>query len=144
MYERVDGHGLLDLRARRYSPALGQFPWLDPLEVFNRYATVNGNPVMRTDPSGMLILMSETGGVSAKPVVKTTPVNTRNYAPGAGSSSGTTSTKSTVNPALAADHPSKSSAQVQYAPGAGLSSGTTVTKPPVNPAYTIVRSVDRG
>ncbi|MBL8156991.1 MAG: hypothetical protein JNM70_22650 [Anaerolineae bacterium] len=82
----------------------------------------------------MLILMSETGGVAAKPVVKTTPVNTRNYAPGAGSSSGTTVTKPPVNPALVADHPSKSPSQVQYAPGAGFSSGMTVTKPTVNAA----------
>ncbi|MBL8156993.1 MAG: hypothetical protein JNM70_22660 [Anaerolineae bacterium] len=46
-------------RARYFSPALGQFPSLDPLEVFNRYAYVNGNPVMRRDPSGMVILMCD-------------------------------------------------------------------------------------
>jgi RHS repeat-associated protein len=54
--ERTDGHGLLDLRARRYSPALGQFMSLDPLETFNRYGYVDGNVINRVDPSGLLMM----------------------------------------------------------------------------------------
>jgi RHS repeat-associated protein len=53
--EPTDGNQLVHLRRRYLSPALGQFVSLDPLEVFNRYAYVNGNPIMRTDPSGMLL-----------------------------------------------------------------------------------------
>jgi hypothetical protein len=37
-----------------YSPRLGSFASRDPLETLNRYAYVDGNPVNRTDPSGMI------------------------------------------------------------------------------------------
>jgi len=45
--------GMVHLRARDYHPALGVFPALDPLETFNRYSYVQGNPINRSDPSGM-------------------------------------------------------------------------------------------
>jgi RHS repeat-associated protein len=51
--EPSDANGLVYLRARHYSPALGQFINRDPAETFNRYAYVGGNPVNRTDPSGL-------------------------------------------------------------------------------------------
>ncbi len=51
--ELVDGSGLLDLRARRYNPALGVFASLDPLETANRYAYVSEDPINRTDPTGL-------------------------------------------------------------------------------------------
>ncbi len=49
----VDGSGLLDLRARRYNAGMGVFASLDPMETRNRYAYVNGNPINKTDPSGL-------------------------------------------------------------------------------------------
>ncbi len=80
--EPTDGNGLVHLRARYYSPALGVFTALDPFEGFldepmslngygyvgedpindavgellsliNGYNYANGNPVNRVDPSGM-------------------------------------------------------------------------------------------
>ena len=52
--ELTDGNGLVHLRARYYNPALGQFVSLDPLETRNRFAYVNGNPINRKDPSGLI------------------------------------------------------------------------------------------
>lgn len=52
--EMMDDNGLLYLRARHYSPALGIFPSLDPAENGNRYQYVNANPINRIDPGGML------------------------------------------------------------------------------------------
>ena len=59
--ELVDGGGLLDLRARRYSAALGVFASLDPFEgmrdqaiSLNRYSWVEGNTPNMVDPSGMI------------------------------------------------------------------------------------------
>ncbi|MHB8627019.1 MAG: DUF7948 domain-containing protein [Aggregatilineales bacterium] len=59
--EETDSIGLVNLRARYYNPAIGQFFNLDPLEgsagqplSLNRYAYVQGNPVNLVDPSGML------------------------------------------------------------------------------------------
>ncbi|MBL8152763.1 MAG: hypothetical protein JNM70_01165 [Anaerolineae bacterium] len=135
--EPTDANGLVYDRARYFSPALGQFPSLDPLEVFNRYAYVNGNPVMQTDPSGMLILMSETGGVAAKPVVKTTPV--RPWAQNANPNPQPTLAAQNANPnpqpytlpRTTTITPANTS---NYAPGARFSSGTTVTKPTVSPS----------
>ncbi len=58
--EPTDANGLVQLRARYYSPNLGVFPSMDPLEddagqglSLNRYSYVTGNPVNRTDPSGL-------------------------------------------------------------------------------------------
>jgi RHS repeat-associated protein len=51
--EPSDANGLVYLRARHYSPALGQFINRDPAETFNRYAYVDGNPINRIDPSGL-------------------------------------------------------------------------------------------
>ena len=68
--EPTDGNGLVYDRARYMSPALGQFVSLDPMETFNRYAYVDGNPVMRIDPSGMLLA----GGGGAAPKPPTNPI----------------------------------------------------------------------
>lgn len=56
--EQVDSSELLYLRARYYSPSLGIFPSLDPLETPNRYAYVAGNPVNLADPSGLQGIMT--------------------------------------------------------------------------------------
>lgn len=59
--EPTDQNDLVHLRARYYSPVLGVFPSLDPLEGspmqllgINRYAYVQGNPINWGDPSGMI------------------------------------------------------------------------------------------
>jgi RHS repeat-associated protein len=52
--EETDSNGLLNLRARYYNPAIGQFFSLDPLETRNRYQYVGANPVNFHDPSGMV------------------------------------------------------------------------------------------
>ncbi|MBL8164660.1 MAG: RHS repeat-associated core domain-containing protein, partial [Anaerolineae bacterium] len=51
--EPTDSNGLVYLRARYYSPALGVFASLDPLETPNRYSYVSGNPANRVDFTGM-------------------------------------------------------------------------------------------
>lgn len=58
--EPTDQNNLVHLRARYYSPVLGVFPSLDPLEgdipenrSLNRYGYVQGNPANFTDPIGM-------------------------------------------------------------------------------------------
>ncbi len=60
--EPTDANGLVYLRARYYSPALGVFPNLDPVEgvmqqamSLNRYGYTQWNPTNRVDPSGMLM-----------------------------------------------------------------------------------------
>lgn len=59
--EWQDNNGLYYLRARYYSPALGVFPNLDPVEgnveqimSLNRYSYVAGNPTNFVDPSGTI------------------------------------------------------------------------------------------
>jgi RHS repeat-associated protein len=52
--ELLDANALLYLRARYYSPALGVFTALDPIENPNRYQYVSANPVSAVDPSGMI------------------------------------------------------------------------------------------
>jgi RHS repeat-associated protein len=59
--ELLDANDLLYLRARYYSPALGVFTALDPVEgdiaqamSLNRYGYVAGNVVNAVDPSGMI------------------------------------------------------------------------------------------
>lgn len=61
--EPTDGNGLVHLRARYLSPALGVFASLDPFEgnfghpmSLNGYGYVHGNPVNWTDPSGLISL----------------------------------------------------------------------------------------
>jgi RHS repeat-associated protein len=51
--EMLDGNDLLYLRARYYSPTLGIFPSLDPVENLNRYQYVSANPTNWTDPTGL-------------------------------------------------------------------------------------------
>jgi RHS repeat-associated protein len=58
--EETDWDGLVNLRARYYNPALGQFMSLDPLEgasctpmSLNRYMYVQGNIVNQRDPRGL-------------------------------------------------------------------------------------------
>ena len=51
--ELTDANALLYLRARYYSPALGVFTALDPMENLNRYQYVGANPVNAVDPSGL-------------------------------------------------------------------------------------------
>jgi RHS repeat-associated protein len=52
--EQTDGNGLSYLRARYYNPETGVFTALDPMELLNRYAYVNGNPIRFSDPSGLI------------------------------------------------------------------------------------------
>lgn len=61
--EPTDGMGLVHLRARDYSPALGAFVSLDPLETRNRYAYANGDPINRRDPSGLQTTCDPNTGV---------------------------------------------------------------------------------
>lgn len=75
--EPTDSNGLVYLRARYLNPSLGQFISLDPMETPNRYAYVMGNPVNRTDPSGLRQYLD---GESYTPIVQRTympppPVN---------------------------------------------------------------------
>ena len=53
--ELLDANALLYLRARYYSPALGVFTGLDPVEMNNRYQYVGGNAINAVDPSGMIM-----------------------------------------------------------------------------------------
>ena len=60
--EETDTNGLLNLRARSYNPAIGQFFSLDPLEgsaeepiSLNHYSYVQGNPVNFVDPTGQAV-----------------------------------------------------------------------------------------
>ena len=57
--ELLDANDLLYLRARFYSPALGVFTALDPLENLNRYQYVGANPTNWIDPGGLNVLTSE-------------------------------------------------------------------------------------
>ncbi len=50
--ELLDANALLYLRARYYSPALGVFTGLDPVENLNRYQYVGANPTNWVDLSG--------------------------------------------------------------------------------------------
>ena len=52
--EQTDANGQVYLRARYYDPSIGVFTSLDPMETPNRYAYVSGNPINRTDPSGLI------------------------------------------------------------------------------------------
>src|SRR5690606_9579195 len=59
--EQTDASGAVFLRARYYEPQLGIFSALDPFEgksctpmSLNGYGYVHGNPIMNTDPSGMM------------------------------------------------------------------------------------------
>lgn len=63
--EETDVNGLLNLRARYYNPAIGQFISLDPLETSNRFAYTNGNPINWTDPSGFYFNCSNEGNLGA-------------------------------------------------------------------------------
>ena len=51
--ELLDANDSLYLRARYYSPALGVFTALDPVENGNRYQYVGADPINRADPSGL-------------------------------------------------------------------------------------------
>ncbi len=66
--EQTDSNGQVYLRARYYNPSIGIFSSLDPFEVGNRYAYVNGNPVNFTDPSGFQGDSPEPGSDAPAPV----------------------------------------------------------------------------
>jgi RHS repeat-associated protein len=51
--EPLDGNGLQYHRARYYSPQMGVWASLDPLETPNRYGYVGGNVINWVDPSGL-------------------------------------------------------------------------------------------
>ncbi len=66
--EQTDPNDLLFLRARYYNPSLAIFPSLDPFEgtmarpmSLNGYSWVEGNPVMRVDPLGLVYLTFDDG-----------------------------------------------------------------------------------
>ncbi len=64
--ERDAETGLYHYRARTYSPELGRFLQRDPIgtaDQINRYAYVGNNPMVATDPSGMVIKQMVRGGV---------------------------------------------------------------------------------
>jgi RHS repeat-associated protein len=68
--ELLDANALLYLRARYYSPALGAFTALDPVENSNRYQYVGANPLRYPDPMGLLkseqVYASDTSGSRAR------------------------------------------------------------------------------
>jgi RHS repeat-associated protein len=94
--EPTDGNGLVYDRARYLSPALGQFVSLDPMETFNRYAYVDGNPVMQTDPSGLVVAVQprlptndgDAPRTPRKPVGGSNSGGTANNGGGSGASGG--------------------------------------------------------
>jgi RHS repeat-associated protein len=66
--EETDANSLIYLRARYYSPTLGIFPSLDPVEgatcipmSLNRYMYAQGNVANAIDPSGMIFELPPTG-----------------------------------------------------------------------------------
>lgn len=124
--EPTDGNGLVYDRARYMSPALGQFISLDPMETFNRYAYVDGNPVMRTDPSGLLFgAGSNVGGAVKK---KTTPTPTWGG-------------NATPNPTPPPPKPTQTT-QNLVIPGFGSGSGATVSvKPAQNTQNSTVANI---
>jgi RHS repeat-associated protein len=69
--ELLDANALLYLRARYYSPTLGVFPSLDPLENLNRYQYVGANPV--NDAIGELMAMNRYAYANDNPVNFTDP-----------------------------------------------------------------------
>jgi len=81
--QQTDDNDLLFLRARYYNPSMATFTALDPDEgnwrnpmTLNNYGYVGGNPISRTDPTGMFwganaLMKPNGGGKSAKkPVAK--------------------------------------------------------------------------
>lgn len=75
--ESTDSNALVYLRGRYYSPGIGQFINLDPLETANRYGYVGGNPVNRVDPSGLAFGIGGTGGGSGASTKKAVPTTTK-------------------------------------------------------------------
>jgi RHS repeat-associated protein len=68
----TDENGLYYMRARYYNPDIKRFINLDVLlgsidsgQSLNRYAYVNGNPVLYTDPEGQFVWNVACGGVGA-------------------------------------------------------------------------------
>ncbi len=73
--EPVDASGLVYLRNRYYNPNMGTFISPDPYEgtpsnplSLNRYAYVQGNPVNRIDPSGMISVQAMTSLMHSNPL----------------------------------------------------------------------------
>ncbi len=56
----MNGRGIQYHRARYYDPSLGVWLSQYPLEVGNRYAYVDGDPVNTVDPSGLIYETPET------------------------------------------------------------------------------------
>jgi RHS repeat-associated protein len=96
--EPTDGNNLVYLRGRYYSPGIGQFINLDPLETTNRYGYVGGNPVNRVDPSGFLALADPGGGSGVKKGNPFPTKNTQSASPLAGVAQGTGPRVGTTTP----------------------------------------------
>ena len=78
--EQRDGSlGDYDLRARRYDPSTGRFTSLDPLLIgdverptsLHRYVYADGDPVNRTDPTGLFSLGELSIGISISGILAT-------------------------------------------------------------------------
>jgi RHS repeat-associated protein len=67
--EMVDENELVYLRARYYSPALGVFPSLDPVENGNRYQYVGGNPTNYLVPQGVRATMVRANTCLGRPIL---------------------------------------------------------------------------
>ncbi|WHN66387.1 RHS repeat-associated core domain-containing protein [Cysteiniphilum sp. QT6929] len=80
--------GMQYLRVRYYNPVIKQFVSRDTVNLFNLYAYVNGNPIMKVDPSGHysfrvvltgIIRFFESGWQKLKNLFKRSPKINNNY-----------------------------------------------------------------
>jgi RHS repeat-associated protein len=77
----LPGTGLMDYKARFYSPLLGRFTQPDTIipgvanpQSWNRYSYVGNNPIRYNDPTGHIMVDGATGGCNARTCSYVPPV----------------------------------------------------------------------